>query len=63
MKKSFYLLIAGLLFALAASSQTDDKMKQAIKDKIDKAIKDPAREKNSAKADLRIFEKKVIAKR
>ena len=63
MKKSFYMLVAGLLLAMAANSQSNDDMKKAIRDKIDKAVKDPAREKNSAKADVRIFEKKITIKK
>ena len=63
MKKSIYMLVTAILFGVGANSQTNDDKKKAIRDKIDKAVKHPDREKNSAKADARIFDKKTISRK
>ena len=61
MKKAIYIIGAVFLFGLTAKSQpNEDEKKEAIRKKIEKAVKDPEREKKSAKADVRIFEKKTI---
>ena len=54
MKKFIYLLMGSIFLAGSLSAQS-------IQDKIDKAAKSPDREKNAAKADLRLVDKKKIA--
>ena len=53
MKKGIYLLMGVMFFAASLSAQS-------IQNKIDKAVKSPDREKNAAKADLRLVDKKKI---
>ena len=53
MKKFIYLLMGSMFLAVSLSAQS-------IQDKIDKAAKSPDREKNAAKADLRLVDKKKI---
>jgi len=54
MKKIMGLLWGAILITGSLSAQT-------TKDKIDKAIKDPKREENAAKADALIFDNKKIS--
>ena len=54
MKKIMGLLWGALLISGSLAAQT-------TKDKIDKAIKDPKREENAAKADVLIFDNKKIS--
>jgi len=54
MKKVMGLICGALLISGSLSAQT-------TKDKIDKAIKDPKREENAAKADVLIFDNKKIS--
>ena len=51
--KSFIFFLAMNLFSLGLLAQTTQQ-------KIDKAIKDPKREENAAKADIYIHDKKKI---
>ena len=53
MKKIMGLIWSALLISGSLAAQT-------TKDKIDKAIKDPKREENAAKADVQIFNNKQI---
>lgn len=53
MKKLMGLLCGAILISGSLSAQT-------TKDKIDKAIKDPKRDENAAKADVLIFDNKKI---
>jgi hypothetical protein len=54
MKKIMGLFCGALLISGALAAQT-------TKDKIDKAIKDPKREENAAKADVQLFNDKKIS--
>ena len=54
MKKIMGLLCGALIISGTLSAQT-------TKDKIDKAVKDPKREENAAKADVQIFNNKKIS--
>ena len=54
MKKLMGILWVAILISGSLAAQT-------TKDKIDKAIKDPKREENAAKADLQIFNNKKIS--
>ncbi|HEY6437328.1 MAG TPA: hypothetical protein VIY47_12120 [Ignavibacteriaceae bacterium] len=54
MKKLMGILCTTILISSSLVAQT-------TKDKIDKAIKDPKREENAAKADVLIFDNKKIS--
>jgi hypothetical protein len=54
MKKTMTLIWGALLISGSLSAQT-------TKDKIDRAVKDPKREENAAKADVQIFNNKKIS--